>query len=126
MQLQLSANSSIIVRGASLFNEKWADEEIFIRYFNAQGVEQLNGWHEGFAPGIPSTIESFNRTIKTSSMFGCRMKVDQFLELIKQKIVRGWLSDRDPADVNAKFYAHYPEYTWTIVLDVHFNNHWLK
>ena len=47
---RLSANNSIFVRGVSLLNEKWADEETFIRYFNAQWVEQLKGWYEWF-PG---------------------------------------------------------------------------
>ena len=44
-------------------------------------------------------------------MFGCRMAVDPFLELVKCNIVRNWSIDGVQGDMKGKFYAFYPRYS---------------
>ena len=113
-RIQLSLNQEIFERAIELFNEKWASEQEFLKYFNEQWVERNNGWYEGYATGIPSTnnaLESVNRSVKDEHSFGCRMAVGQFFELVKCHIVHNWSSDRNPDDINAKIYASEPVYT---------------
>ena len=44
-------------------------------------------------------------------MFGCRMAVGQFFELVKNHVVRNWSTDRDPSNINAKLYETQPNYS---------------
>ena len=85
--------------------------QTFLDYFKHQWVERNFGWYEGYAPEIPSTnngLESFNRYVKGEHTFGVRMGVGQFLELIKNNLVKSWSTDRDPNNVNAKVFSGEP------------------
>ena len=112
-KIQISSNKEIFSKAIEFFNQKWSEEVLFLDYFNKEWVDELNGWYEGYAPGIPSTdnaLEAVNLQVKQEHMFGNRTPVGQFLELIKQDIVRGWSVIRNPENINAKIYSNSPDY----------------
>ena len=65
--LQKSESEQIFSTAFQLFKKKWKKYVSFLQYFEAQWINQLPGWYEGYAKCIPSTnnaLESFNRVIK--------------------------------------------------------------
>ena len=112
--MPLSANPDIFKESIRLFNIKWSEESVFLEYFRIEWVDQLDGWYEGYAIGIPSTnngLEAVNLQVKSENTFGNRTPVGQFVEQVKQNIVHCWSVARDPANINAKIYAHTPIYS---------------
>lgn len=103
--IQKSENKVAFKEAIKMFSIKWSDESAFIDYFQKEWVDKLDGWYEGYAPGMPSTnngLKAFHLEVKSEHMFGYRSPAGQFVELVKQNIVHGWSLIRDPVNINSK------------------------
>lgn len=91
--------------GRNLLLEKWKNNKqvskCFNDFFKVWGTEANQNWFEGFHPSltVPSqdnALESTNKYMKDKGTLRKRLPISQFVELIKNRIVKDWSTDRNP------------------------------
>lgn len=114
--LQLAKTDEEFSKAARLWFDKWnanSDTATFAAYFNDEYLTKFVGWHEGKAPGAPSTnnsLESTNCAIKREWTFRNRLSIRDFLNVAFDQI-HNWSFSRSPECVNQKKFAANPTYT---------------
>ena len=101
--LQTSESSDVFRIARKLLLEKWkkikAVSNCFVNFFKQWGTEATQNWFEGYHPlrAVPSNnngIEGSNKHIKDKATLK-RLPIAQFVELVKNKIVKNWSTDRN-------------------------------
>jgi len=110
--LQLAKTDSEFQHASELWYKKWNvdDTAEFATYFRTEYIIKHMGWHEGRAPGFPSTnncLEATNNVIKNEWTLRNRLAIRDFLETAFKRI-QDWSMERAPECVNCKLFLTDP------------------
>lgn len=103
--LQTSVSMNIFQIARKLLLEKWKKikpvSNCFIDFFRTRGTEATQNWFEGYhllrtVSSQNNGIEGTNKHIKDKATLRKRLPISQFVELVKNKIVKDWSTDRNP------------------------------
>ena len=127
LKLQTASSPIVFKLMRQLLLSKWNSNKkvlnCFTSFFRVWGKEATQNWYEGYHPAktVPSqnnALESTNKVIKDDGTLRKRLPCGQFVELMKNKIVKNFSKERNPKqiyngefveNVNCKHFYHEPQ-----------------